>query len=428
MKPSRTNHRQGRLFEQRLSDQLNPNHELCLLASMIKWDILETEFSSLFDDEDGRQGKPVRLITGLMILQHVYSLSDERVVSGWVENPYWQLFCGYDYLQWQFPIHPTTLTKWRKRMGEGGAEKILSLIIKTARIAGAVKNLSFRKVIVDTTVACKAVAYPTDATLYLNSLKKLVAFARSEKIVLRQTYERLGPRVHRRANQLFHSRRHKQALKEVKKLKGYCGRVFREILSACEQEPGLQKRVKPIFFIVAQILLYGQEEGIEKVYSLHEPHVECIAKGKAHKKYEFGCKASFVVTHREGLVIGAQALHGNPYDGHTLKQALTQAEQISHQKIDQAYVDRGYKGHGVTDCAVKCSGTKRRLNWRQWRDMKRRQAIEPHIGHMKSDGKLSRNHLHGVLGDKLHVLLCAIGHNVRLICNYLRSHVQPLRV
>lgn len=428
MKPAITNHRQGRLFEQRLSDLLNPHHELCLLASMIKWDVLERQFSSLFDQEEGRCAKPVRLVAGLMILQHMYRLSDEGVVARWVENPYWQLLCGFDYLQWQFPIHPTTLTKWRKKMGEDGAAKILTLIIDTAKAAGTVKKSSFKKVIVDTTVACKAVAFPTDAPLYLKSLKKLVMFARSEKISLRQTYDRLAPRVHRNANQLFHRRRHKQALKEVKRLRGYCGRVFREILRACEENTDLQKRVKPIFFIIGQILLSGQEEGIEKVYSLHEPHVECIAKGKAHKKYEFGCKASFVVTHREGFVIGAQALHGNPYDGHTLQQALAQAETNSHEKIEQAYVDKGYKGHGVTDCAVICSGSKKRLNWRQWRDMKRRQAIEPHIGHMKSDGKLGRNHLRGKFGDKLHTLLCAIGHNARLICNFLNRQNHLIRV
>jgi transposase, IS5 family len=428
MKPSRTNHRQGRLFEQRLSDLLNPNHELCLLASMIKWEALETEFAPFFDNEEGRHAKPIRLIAGLMILQHVYRLSDEGVVARWVENPYWQLFCGFDYLQWKFPIHPTTLTKWRKKLGEDGTTKILTVIVETARTAGVVKKSSFKKVIVDTTVAYKAIAFPTDASLYLKSLKKLVAFARSEKISLRQTYDRLAPRVHRNANQLFHRRRHKQALKEVKKLKGYCGRVFREILRACEHDQDLQKRVKPIFFIVGQMLLCGQEEGIDKVYSLHEPHVECIAKGKAHKKYEFGCKASFVVTHREGFVIGAQAFHGNPYDGHTLQKALTQASDNSREKIEQAYVDKGYKGHGVTNCVVTCSGTKRHLNWRQWLNMKRRQAIEPHIGHMKSDGKLNRNHLHGKLGDKLHVLLCAIGHNVRLICNFLRRPSRPLRV
>jgi transposase, IS5 family len=426
MKPSQTNHRQGRLFEQRLSELLNPNHELCVLAEIIRWDLLEKEFDSIFIAEEGKPAKPVRLITGIMLLQHMYGLSDEGVVAKWVENPYWQLFCGYDYLQWQFPIHPTTLTKWRQRMGVNGMEKLLCILIDTARVAGAVKESSFKKVIVDTTVAPKAIAFPTDARLYLRSLKRLVSLAKAQGISLRQTYERLGPQIHRRANQLFHSRKHKMAHKEVKRLKGYCGRVFREVLRAIAQDPKLQQRVEPVLFVIGEILIQTNETK-EKVYSLHEPRVECIAKGKAHKKYEFGCKASIALTHKEGFVVGAQALHGNPYDGHTLADTLAQVEQITGQKVDQAYVDKGYKGHGVKSCDVRSSGSKRRWNWRQRQDLKRRQAIEPHIGHMKADGKLGRNFLKGLIGDKLHVLLCGVGHNMRLLCNFIkaRQHLCP---
>lgn len=424
MLPKRTNHRQGRLFEQRLSDQLNPKNELALLASYIKWEALEKEFAPFFDNDDGKPAKPVRLITGLMILQHMYKLSDEAVVARWVENPYWQLFCGYDYLQWEFPLHPTTLTKWRQRLGEDGLSKVLCIVIETARSMGAINVSSCKKVIVDTTVAPKAVAYPTDAKHYLSSLKKLVEFAKSEKIHLRQTYERLAPKIYRRANSLFHARKHKMAHKEVQKLKTYCGRVFRAILRASAENLELEKRIKPVFFVIGQILM-GGTDGIDKVYSLHEPDVECIAKGKVHKKYEFGCKASFVVTHKEGFILGSKALHGNPFDGHTLKEAIDQAEQLSGTKISQVYVDKGYRGHGVTDCQVISSNSKRKLNWRQRRALKRRQSIEPHIGHMKTDGKLARNHLGKILGDQVHVLLCGIGHNIRMLCNFLRAQAYP---
>lgn len=424
MKPARTNHQQGRLFEQRLSDLLNPNHELCLLAGFIKWDLLEDELGNLFEKEAGTPAKPVRLMVGLMLLQHMYRLSDEGAVNRWVENPYWQLFCGYDYLQWKFPIHPTTLTKWRKRMGANGMERLLSSIIDAAQSIGAVNEASFKKVIVDTTVAPKAIAYPTDAKLYLKSMRQLVRFAKMEGISLRQTYERLGPKAYTRASRLFHSKKNKKALREVRKLKTYCGRLFREVLRAVGQNPQLQKRVEPVLFVIGQILLQDQE-GYDKVYSLHEPHVECISKGKAHKKYEFGCKASITVTHREGLVIGMQALHGNPYDGHTLAGALEQAERLSDRKIEEAYVDKGYKGHGVTTWDIRLSGSKRSWTFRELKDLKRRQAIEPHIGHMKSDGKLGRNFLKGMLGDLVHVLLCGIGHNMRYLCNFFRSQPQP---
>lgn len=427
MKPKRTNHRQGRLFEQRLSEILNPNHELCILSALIKWDVMEKEFCSLFEQGEGSPAKPVRLMVGMMILQHMYGLSDEGVVAKWVENPYWQLFCGYDYLQWQFPIHPTTLTRWRQRMGPRGLEKILAILIDTARCSGAVSEASLKKVIVDTTVSPKAIAYPSDAQLYLKSLKRLVAFAKKEGILLRQTYERLAPKACRNAGKLFHSKKSKLAHKEVKKLKNYCGRVYREVLYAVEQDPKLQERVQPVFFVIGEILTQTVNSK-EKVYSLHEPRVECIAKGKAHKKYEFGCKTSITITHKEGFVIGMQGLHGNPFDGHTLADALKQAEQITGQKIEQAYVDKGYKGHGVQSCKIEASGSKKKRSSRQLKDLKRRQSIEPHIGHMKSEGKLGRNFLKGLLGDELHALLCGIGHNMRLLANFIKGQASPCAV
>jgi len=420
MKPRRINHRQGRLFEQRLSDQLNPNHELCILSEVINWDLLENEFTLLFDDEKGKAAKPVRLIVGIMLLQHMYGLSDAAVVMNWTDNPYWQLFCGYDYFQWEFPIHPTTLTKWRQRLGEGGVEKILGLLIEGAMKVGVISKSSLKKVIVDTTVMPKAIDYPTDAKLFCRALKRLVDFAKKENIVLRQTYVRLAPKILKRISRLFHGRKSKQAMKEVKRLKGYCGRVFREILRFISENDGLEKRAAPVMSLIGRLLMQTKESE-NKIYSLHEPHVECISKGKVNKKYEFGCKVSLTVTHKEGFVVGAQAIHGNPYDGHTLRQALEQTKRLSGKEVEQAFVDKGYKGHGIKYCDVRMPGSKRKWNWRQIRDLKRRQAIEPHIGHMKAEGKLGRNFLKGVLGDKVHAILCGVGHNMRLLCNFIRQ-------
>jgi IS5 family transposase len=267
-------------------------------------------------------------------------------------------------------------------------------------------------------VAPKAIAYPSDSQLYLRSIKQLVSFAKTENISLRQTYERLAPKVYRKASRLFYQKKSKAALKEVRRLKTYCARVYREILRAVSQDSMLQKRVTPVFFVIGEILVQTTDSK-EKVYSLHEPRVECIAKGKAHKKYEFGNKVSLTVTHREGFVIGAQGLHGNPYDGHTLSGALAQAEKLTGQKIEEAFVDKGYKGHDVTDCTVFISGMKK-LSHRHQLDLKRRQAIEPHIGHMKTDGKLGRNFLKGIIGDQAHALLCGIGHNMRMLANFIK--------
>jgi IS5 family transposase len=140
--------------------------------------------------------------------------------------------------------------------------------------------------------------------------------------------------------------------------------------------------------------------------------------GKAHKRYEFGCKVALAITHTQGLVVSAQARHGNPYDGHTLDQTLTHAAKITQGCIRTVYEDRGYKGHGVTQTTVYLSGQKK-LSRPLIKALKRRAAIEPHIGHMKSEGKLGRNYLKGIIGDQLNALLVAVGHNLRLILNFI---------
>jgi IS5 family transposase len=423
MNPKKTNHSQGRLFEARLSEQLNPTHELFTFTRLLNWEALETTFADKFIAEVGAPAKPVRLVVGIMILQHMYGLSDESVVSGWVENPYWQYFCGYDFLQWKFPIHPTTLTKWRQRVGVEGIEKVLELLIQAALRSGTVAKNSIKKAIVDTTVMPKAITFPTDTKLYLKAIKELVNFAKSNKIELRQTYERIAPKTARMAGRYSHARKFKKAMQEVKRLKRYLGRVFRDLLRKLDDNEDLKKRATPVILTMAKVLLQEPDDK-NKIYSVHEPHVECISKGKAHKKYEFGCKASIVVTHKEGLALSVQALHGNPYDGHTLKQALSHAEKMSGESIDKVFVDRGYKGHGIKDCEVIVASSRKKMSWRKWKEMSRRQSIEPHIGHMKSDGKLGLNYLKGKIGDQLNALLCAIGHNGRMILNFLRS-IQP---
>ena len=420
MNPKTTNHSQGRFFEVRLSEQLNPNHELFALSRLLNWETLEQTFADKFVAEIGAPAKPVRLVIGIMILQHMFSLSDEDVVGNWVENPYWQHFCGYDYLQWKFPIHPTTLTKWRKRVGVEGMEKVLSLLVDSALRVGLATKKSLKKAIVDTTVMPKAIAHPTDTRLYLNAINELVRFAKIHGIKLRQTYNKLAPRASRMASRFMHSRKFKRARREIKRLRTFLGRVLRDLLRKMDDDEILQKRAAPVISTIGKI--YLQERGDkDKVYSLHEPHVECIAKGKAHKKYEFGCKTSIVLTHKEGLVLSMQALHGNPFDGHTLSEALMHAEKISGESIDKAFVDKGYKGHGMKDREIVISKSRKKMHWRSWKEMCRRQSIEPHIGHMKSDGKLGVNHLKGLLGDKLNALLCGIGHNGRLILNFLKS-------
>lgn len=421
MKPVRTNHDQGRLLETRLSDQLNPTHTLLLFSQLIDWTSLEEDLAVYFCESTGAPAKPTRLIAGILMLQHFYGLSDEQVVAHWVENPYWQLFCGYDYLQWSMPIDPSSLVKWRQRLGSQGIQKILNATMRWALDIGAVKRTSLKQVIVDTTVMPKNITYPTDAKLYLRGMQTLVRFAKKFSIPLRQTYTFLGKEALRKASSYAHARQMKRAARECRRLKTYLGRLRRDLEKGMKvSAEEVVTFAKPMLEVIDQVLKQ-QRHDTNKVYSIHEPHVECISKGKAHKKYEFGCKTSLVITHKEGLALGASALHGNPYDGHTLQNVLKEAESASGVTIERAFVDKGYRGHQVEGKEIYISG-RRGLSPYFKKLLKRRQAIEPHIGHMKSEGRLDRNYLHGKMGDHLNAILCGIGHNMRLIIRYLNRH------
>lgn len=420
MKPKRTNHNQGLLFEPRLSNQLDPKHELVLFSKLIDWDSLEKDLSIYFCETNGAPAKPVRLITGILLLQHLYNLSDEKVVYGWRENPYWQFFCGYDYLQWSFPIDPSSLSRWRQRLGEEGLNRVFSSIVFCALDIGLVSRKSLETVIADTTVMPKNISFPTDAKLYFNSINKLVYFARQFNVSLRQTYKFLAKKAFRNVGRYTHCRKMQMANRERRRLKTYLGRVRRDLERALMDKPDALLLAKPMLDVVDKILVQARDSK-NKVYSLHEPSVECISKGKAHKKYEFGCKASIILTHKECFVLNAKAFHGNPYDGHTLKEVLDDSEKMTGVTIKRAFADKGYKGHQAGASRKVFLSGMRGLSMHFKKLLRRRSAIEPCIGHMKSDGKLSRNYLKGNLGDCFNAILCGIGHNVRMILRFLRG-------
>lgn len=263
----------------------------------------------------------------------------------------------------------------------------------------------------------KAIAFPTDSKLYLKSIKSLAKVAQEHGIILRQSYKKLASRAFCLRNRYAHARQMKRAQKEEKKLHTYLGRVIRDF-ERKTQEITLDRES---YFLLETIkrIHKQQKHDTDKVYSLHEPHVECISKGKAQKKYEFGCKASLVLTHKEGLALDVKAIHGNPYDGHTLQGVLKKAETNTQIRIETAFVDRGYRGHKVEDKQIFISGQKKGVTKWIKAQICRRQAIEPHIGHMKNDGKLGRNYLKGHLGDICNAILCGVGHNLRFIYNCL---------
>ena len=432
MKASRIDNRQEELFQPRLSGQLNQKNELMILSRLIPWDSLESEFSDLYQSNGsvgGQPPKPIRLMIGILLLQHLHNLSDEQVVRGWVENPYWQHFCGYDFLQWEFPINPSSLTRFRQRLGFVRLEKILSLTIAVAVKSEAVKVKDLKKVIVDTTVMPKNIEFPTDSKLYDKARERLVKLAAKNGIALRQNYNLVAKTLLRKISGYLHAKQMKRARKAIKHLRTIVGRVVRDVERKIDSSSS-SKNLSEIFtptLVQTKRLLAQERKGKNKLYSLHEPDVACISKGKAHKRYEFGCKVSITTTHKQGLVISSQALPKNPHKGHALKPALESSERITGVEIESAFVDRGYKGHGVESDPLRnhtkifISGQRRGITKSLKKQLKRRSAIEPMIGHMKQEGKLGLCRLKGIIGDQINSLLTGVGHNLRLILNHIRK-------
>ena len=411
MKPKSSQYDQADLFRSRLDQILNQQHPLFVLANQIDWSVFDKKFGLLYF-EKGRPGKPTRLLVGLHYLKHAFNESDESVVARLLENGYWQYFCGFEFFIHSLPIDPTSMTRWRKRIGPKNMEQLLSETLETAKREEHLTEQHMERVNVDTTVQEKAIAYPIDARLYHKARVLLVKAAKDRGIPLRQSYLRLGKRSLIMSGRYAHARQMRRAKREQKKLKNYLGRVYRNILRNCPQP---DEQLAELLYNARRIL-HQQRHDKNKLYSLHAPEVECIAKGKAHKKYEFGCKVSVVTTSKDNWIVGAEALHNNPFDGHTLKGALKQMKQIVGWDAQNAYCDKGYKGNpkqlGSTTIHL-ANRRKRSMKPSEWRWFKRRSAIEPVIGHMKQDNRMDRNYLKGTEGDKMNAILAACGFNLR---------------
>jgi len=299
---------------------------------------------------------------------------------------------------------------------------MLTQTIEAGKRAGTVKSTDLKRVTVDSTVMEKNIAHPTDARLYETARRKLVGLAHEAGIGLRQNYNRLAPRLAGQVGRYAHARQFKRLHKALRRLKGYTGRVLRDIERQLGRVPEgtLRARLVEMIALVNRLLAQKPKDK-SKLYSLHEPAVDCISKGKAHKRYEFGTKVSVATTNRGGFVVGMRALPGNPYDGHTLSEALEQVEILTDQRPEMAFVDRGYRGHGAENVKVFISGARRGVTRTIAKLLRRRSAIEPMIGHMKNDGRLTRSPLKGTAGDALFAVLCGCGHNIRMILRHLRA-------
>lgn len=413
---------QDDLLRPRLVDLIDGRHELVKLAGLIDWDVFEREWSGFFPSTTGRPATPPRLVAGLLYLQHAFRLSDEAVVARWVENPYYQHFTGEVFFQHRPPVDPSSLTRWRKRIGEEGVEWLLTQTIQAGCKSGAIDEGSLKRVAVDTTVMEKTIAHPTDGRLYERARAQLITLAQEAGVDLRQSYARLAPRLALQVCRYAHAKQFRRMRKALRKLKGYVGRVMRDVRRHLDDIPTgpLRDRVIAKLALVSH-LLHQQPKGSNKIYALHEPEVDCISKGKARVRYEFGCKVSVTATLDKGFIVGMRSFPGNPYDGHTLGPALEQVEILTGQRPDLAVVDRGYRGHGVEATRVLISGTRRGLTPKLIADLRRRSAIEPEIGHMKTDGRLARCPLKATIGDAIFAVLCGCGHNIRKILAHLRA-------
>ena len=422
MKPHSRAPEQDDLLRPRLVDMIDARHELVKLAALIDWEFFEREWASFFPSHQGRPATSPRLVAGLMYLQHAFKLSDEAVVARWVENPYYQHFTGETFFQHRPPIDPSSLVRWRKRIGEEGVEWLLTKTIEAGRAAGAVTDKSLKRVAVDTTVMEKTIAHPTDARLYERARALLAGLAKEAGIDLRQSYARLAPRLAVQVGRYAHARQFKRMRKALRQLKGYVGRVRRDLRRYLQDIPegALRGRVLEALWLVGR-LLEQTPKSKNKIYALHEPEVDCISKGKARVRYEFGTKVSLATTLDGGFVVGARSFPGNPCDGHTLASALEQVAILTDQVPALAVVDRGYRGHGVETTKVLISGTRRGITPLLAKLLRRRSAIEPEIGHMKTDGRLARCPLKGRIGDAVFAVLCACGHNIRKILAHLRT-------
>jgi transposase, IS5 family len=415
------------LFRSRLDQIIDMDHALAKLARTIDWRFLEEKFGAVYRDGAGRPPLPTRLMAGLAILKHTYDLSDESVCERWIENPYYQYFCGEEFFQHRLPLDRSSMTNWRNRMGEERLQALLQESLAVAARTGALKPRDLARVIVDTTVQPKNVTFPTDAKLLNRAREKLVKLADKLNVKLRQSYARVGKFELIKHQRYAHARQFNRANRALRKLKTYLGRVIRDIARKIEGDHRLETNFARLLSLARRVREQERGQRGRKVYSLHAPEVECIGKGKPHKPYEFGVKVSVATTlrHSKGgqFATHAQALPGNPYDGHTLAIVIPKMEQLVGNTLERLHADAGYRGHNAPPgyrFKVYTAKQKRRVTPHIKREMRRRSAIEPVIGHLKNEHRMARNYLHHGHGDANNAVLAAVGYNFKLLTRWLR--------
>lgn len=402
-----------------LGDQLDKTHGFYRLAQVIRWESFEKEFSPLYRADFGRPAIPIRRMVSLLIIKHLRNISDESVVEQWSENNYYQYLSGEKEFKPTKPCTAPELATFRKRIGEKGMEKILA---ESIRING--KDSDEDQIIGDTTVQEKNITFPTDSKLHIKIIDKCRTISEKEELTLRQSYRRTVPKLRYQQRGRNHPKHRKKAKKADAKIKTIAGRLVRE----------LERKLPPNHHYNQELTLYKRvlaqkKEDSDKIYSLHEPNVKCISKGKDHKKYEFGNKVSILRTKNSGVIVGAMSFDTNIYDGHTLEPALQQYERLNGKQPKKVILDLGYRGKmqiGETQIITPDSFKKIKTKYQKQKhkkDMCRRSSIEPILGHIKQDHRLGRNYLKGIPGDHINVLLAAAAFNFK---RFIRLKLRTL--
>ena len=406
-----------------LEDMLNHNHPLYKLANKINWRRFEEAFSPLYCRTNGRPAHPIRLMCGLLILKHLRNVSDESVVLQWSENAYYQYFCGQLEFLPKEPCEASDLVHFRNRIGEAGMEVILSESIRVNTENDDEDH--FNTAFIDSTVQEKNITYPTDAKLHKKIIKRVLKIVREKKLPLRQSYQRTLKAISR--DQRFRNRpgNHKKAIKADRRLRTIAGRLVRELDRNLPDKKGYEKMFELFYKVLRQ-----SRNSRDKTYSLHEPEVQCISKGKEHKKYEFGNKASFIRS-LSGIILAAVSFR-NEYDGHTIEATLQQTERMTGRRIENLAGDRGYRGTkqvGTTRILIPQAPKDKDSYYQKRKRHKlfcKRAGIEPTIGHLKSDYRLSRNFYKGVKGDAINIMLAAAAYNFKRAMNALLCLIKNI--
>lgn len=412
---------QRELFRPLLSDFIDMCHELVLLANTMDWKYFEEEFSGLYSTV-GQPSMPVRLMVGCLLLKRIYNLGDETLVKAWEMNPYMQYFCGESHFQHHFPCDPSDFVHFRKRIGEQGVEKIFAYSV---RMHG--KQAKSKMVLSDTTVQENNTTFPTDAKLAKKVIDKCNKIAKKEGVEQRQSYKRVSKQLLRDTYNAQHPKRKRKAKKAQQKLRTLAGRQLRELERILDKQT-LEKYAEELALYWKAIRQKRTDKN--KIYSLYKPFTSCIAKGKAHKQYEFGNKVGLLLNPRSLVILGIKSFEGNPHDSLTIEPLLDQMEQNLDYLPEEVVYDRGGRGKkeikGVrvstpSKPLAKDDACSRRAKRRKFR---RRAAIEPVIGHLKKELRMEQNFLLGDKSPGINALLAAAGWNMKKMMEKLKKGIK----